>query len=251
MDNRYNKSREFVRLEKLADLEKRILGHVVEAKADDSDDVYIPNCVQHILSLRAATPVPRHDLDSLIDDGLDTAISHLSEHNIMLTPGEALYGAIGRKDDNTYKSALDMKLSDILSLITNRAVVSQTKASVPMQLDDFDRPKYIQRMIILRGMGPDELGKIASNSLNGRDGLTSFEFVLRNGQTEKFGKQFVSANASNVQSLIDDGVIIKVIKLMSNGRKKTVYTKEASSDMNDILYLKMLEQQTMQSKDNE
>jgi len=237
---RYETTEEFKRLEKIAELEKRILGEIKDAK-DTEGGALIPESIREAMRVRGNSPVPKAVLDNMMDDGLDSSISHMAKHRVMMTPGEALYQAIGKKDNNTYKGALSMTLGDILSMITNRAAVGQTCANKPMSLDDHDVPKHVKVIIRMRGVSPDMLEKSARSILDTRNAMDSYQFTYSNGQKEKFGSKFVSEHKDNLQRMINDGVIIKVIKLLSSGMKNTVYEKNASSDTEDLLYAELLQ----------
>ena len=235
----FNKSEAFKRLEKLADLEKIVSGRIESAK-DTDGDIDIPKPISDDLRLRGSCPLPQKILDDTIDDGLDATIAHLAKHKAMFLPGEALYHAIGIKDPSVYKSALNMTLGDILSMISNKAAVASEDAPSPMSLDDFDVPKHVKVIIRMRGMSPDMLEKSARDKIGTSDLLSSLEITYMNGRVEKIGKRSVSESKDLINKLINDGVIIKVVKLLSSGQKTTLYEKTASSGIDDMLYAEML-----------
>jgi len=237
--NNFNKSETFKRLEKLADLEKIVSGKIESIK-DSDGSIDIPEPITSDLNMRGSCPIPKKILDDTIDDGLDTTIAHLSKHRAMLLPGEALYHAIGVKDPSIYSAALDMTLGDILSMISNVPAVAQENASTPMKLDDFDVPRHIKIIARMRGMSPDMLEKSARDKLGTSDFLSSLELTYMNGRTEKVGKRSIEESKDLINKLINDGVIIKVVKILSSGQKTVVYNKTASSDVDDALYAEML-----------
>ena len=239
---RYQISEAFKRLEKLAELEKRIMGHISDTKGlssiDESNE--IPDSIKESLKIRGSYSVPKPILDDMIDDGMDASVSHMHKHKVMMSPGEALYQAIGKKDEGIYRQAMRFPLRKILSMITNRAAVSATCPNKPMNIEDNDEPKHIKIIIEMRGMNPDTLEKTARDILNTRNALDSFQFIYSNGQKEKFGSKYVKEHKTDIQRLINDGVIIKVIKLLSSGMKDTIYEKNASSEVEDLLYAELL-----------
>jgi hypothetical protein len=158
----------------------------------------------------------------------------------MLLPGEALYHAIGKKDKELYEATRGISLSDILSMIVNKVAVSQTQPETPMHLDDFDQPKHIRVIVKLRGMSPDMLEKNAKSVLDTMDSFDSFELTYMTGKKEKVGKKYAKANKPVIERLINDGIIIKVVKILSSGMKTTVFDKTASFDEYDEIYLEML-----------
>ncbi len=245
----YEKTEEFRRLEKLADLQKRISGKVEDIKDSngsiglsslDKSDI-IPDSIKKVMVIRASMPIPARVLNSGIDDGMPSLISHLSRHKIMMSPGEAMYSAIGRKSNDIFEQVKNLTLGDIFSLIQNKAAVASTCSMKPMGLDEYDVPKYIKTMISLRGMSPDTLHKQASNTGALSAKVDSFKFEFSNGVEATKTKGFVSKNSGQIQDLIDDGAIIKVIQILSSGREKTVFNKTASYDDDDILYAEFLE----------
>ena len=251
----YLKSKEFIRLEKLAELEKRVDGKIDSVRNSDSDfdadDVLpsssglsgighmrtiIPRMVMRAL-MQKSQPVPTSVLNSCIDDGVDTASAHFSKNSIRISPAEAAYIAIGKKDDSIMDSLSGIKLSDILSMISNRPAVSQYSPGAPMSLDDFDQPKHIKIMIRMKGMSPEELSKTAKdNPLDDSSMFNSMEITMSNGKKMVQGRDALRDNKRRLQELIDDGIIIKIVKLMSGGQKKTVYKKTASdTELDDLL----------------
>ncbi len=246
----YEKSPEFIRLEKLAELEKRILGSIEQAKdsngpiglssVEKEDSSPVPEAIKKVIIIRAKHRLPVGVLNRGIDDGLPSLISHIARHKIMMTPGEALYSAIGKKDESIFDQVKNITLGEILSLIQNKAAVASTCSAKPMHLDDFDVPKHVKVMIKMRGMLPDELHKAASNSTDLRVSVKGFEFEFSNGLVVNHPKGFVKKNSSQIQSLIDDGAIIKVVQLLSSGRERTVFDKTASYDDTDRLYISLL-----------
>ena len=237
--DRYNKSSEFERLEKLADLEKRILGNIEDTK-DDTGSSIIPRMIRNDLNLRGSCPIPKEILDHTIDDGMEETISHLHKHKAMMLPGEALYHAIGKKDTDTYNSAMNMGLGDILKMIINRAAVSQTMADKPMHIDDFDVPKHIKIIVRIRGVAPDMLEKSARDKLGTLEMLDGLQLTYMTGKKEIIGAKFAKEHKANLEMLVNDGVIIKVVKILSSGMKTTIIDKTASSDTDDMLYAEMI-----------
>lgn len=245
----YSKTEEFRRLEKLAELEKRIIGRIERAKdsdgeifglssIDNSRRDLVPASIKRIVVIRASSPIPIHALNDGIDDGIDSLASHINRHRIMMTPGEALYTAIGRKDPSIFDEIKNITIGEILGLIQNKAAVASTCAPVHMQLDDFDVPPYVKVMSDMRSMLPDVLYKQASQPLSSP--VESFSFQLSNGVEFNKPKKFVEKHSSNIQKLIDDGAIIRVVQILSSGREKTLYDKTASSGDDDILYVEFL-----------
>lgn len=235
----YEMSEAFKRLEKIAELEKIVNGEISDLK-DGNNGEYIPDSIREDLRLRGGCPVPKQVLDDAIDDGLDSTIAHLSRHRAMLTPGEALYHAIGNKDFDTYEAARRMSLSDILSMITNKVAVSQTQPDKPMHIDDFDEPRHIRIIVRMRGISPDLLEKSAKDRIGTMEMLDGLQLTYMTGRKETVGRDYVKSHKQTIGKLIDDGIIIKIIKVMSSGMKTTVYNKTASSDVEDMLYLEML-----------
>ncbi len=235
----YEKSEAFKRLEKIAELEKRILGNIEDAK-DGDDGEYIPESIRKDLKLRGSCPIPKEVLDGTIDEGFDSTISHLSKHRAMMLPGEALYHAIGKKDKGIYNSAINMSLSDILKMIINRAAVSQTQPEMPMHLDRFDEPKHVRIIVRMRGLSPDMLEKSAKSKVDTMDFFDSLQITYMTGRKENLGADYVKEHRKILEKLVNDGVIIKIIKILSSGMKTTIYDKTASSDTEDILYSLML-----------
>lgn len=245
----FEKSPEFIRLEKLAELEKRILGNIEQAKDShgpiglssiDNSQSNIPEPIKKVMIIRRQHNLPMGVLNRGIDDGLPSLISHMARHRIMMTPGEALYSAIGKKDENIFDQVKNITLGEIMSLIQNKAAVASTCAMKPMRLDDFDIPKHVKVMIKMRGMMPDELHKSASSNTDLRSAVRGFEFEFSNGAVSKHPKSFVQNNSDNIQDLINDGAIIKVVQILSSGRERTVFDKTASFDDIDNMYLQMI-----------
>ena len=235
----YEESEAFRRLEKLADLEKRILGNIEDAK-DDGESNIIPDSIRKDLRLRGSCPVPQKVLDDTIDEGTDSLIAHLNKHRAMITPGEALYHALGVKDEGVYKSSMGATLSDIISMITNRAAVSQTMPDTPMKLDDFDEPKHVRIIVRLRGMSPDMLEKSAKDISDTMNFADSLELTYMTGKKEKVGSKYAKEHKDVIKRLINDGVIIKIVKILSSGIKTTVMDKTAADSLYDDLYIEML-----------
>lgn len=234
--NPYKESEAFSRLNKLAELEKRILGNIEDAKDGDNGE-FIPESIREDLRLRGSCPIPKEVLDETIDDGLSTTISHMHKHRAMMMPGEALYHAIGKKDRSIYNDAINMSLSDILKMVTNRAAVSQTQPDEPMNIEDFDEPKHIRIIVKLRGTSPDLLSKNANYKLKTEGMVRGLELMYMNGRKEVVGADYVNSHKSNIEMFVNDGVIIKIIKLMSSNMKTTIYDKTASSDIDDAMML--------------
>ncbi len=246
----YEKSPEFIRLEKLAELEKRISGNIEQAKdsdgpiglssIEDKTSSSIPDAIRKVMVIRSKHSLPIGVLNRGIDDGLPSLISHMARHKIMMTPGEAVYSAIGKKSESIFDQVKNITLGEIMSLIQNKAAVASTCGMKPMRLDDFDVPKHVKVMIKMRGMMPDELHKSASSNTDLKASVHGFEFEFSNGLVSKQPKSFVQENSSNIQDLIDDGAIIKVVQLLSSGRERTVFDKTASFDDTDRMYLEMI-----------
>ncbi len=238
----YEKSKEFIRLEKIAELEKIILGNIEDAK-DGNDGEIIPESVRSSLRDRGASPIPKEVLDKTIDDGLEDTASLLHKHKAMLLPGEALYHAIGKKDNDIYNAATSMRISDILSMITNMPAVSQTRSCKHMDLDDFDEPRHIRIIVKMRGMSPSILSKTAREKINlgNMDTMDAIQLTYVNGRKEKVGPKYAKEHKAIIEQLINDGVIIKAIKILSGGIKVDVLNKTASSDdIYDKMYIEMI-----------
>ena len=236
----YMTSDAFKRLEKLAELEKRVLGNIIDAK-DGNEGDFIPDSISRDLRMRGSCPVPKKVLDDTMEDGLDTTISQLHKNRAFFTPGEALYHALGVKDDDIYNGSINMTLHDILSKITNRAAVGATQPETPMELDDFDKPEHIKVIVRMRGMRPDLLEKSAKDYLGSTNIMDSYRLTYMTGREEKIGAKYLKTHKSIIEGLINDGVIIKVIKIMSSGMKTTVYDKTAASSAEDLLYIELLD----------
>lgn len=235
----YEISEAFRRLEKLAELEKVILGNIEDAKDGNEGDI-IPASIRRDLKLRGSCPVPKEVLDDTMKDGTDATISHMAKHRALMTPGEALYHSIGKKDRGIYNESMGMSLGKLLSMIMNKAAVSQTQAHTPMKIDDFDMPKHIKIIVRMRGLSPDMLEKSAKDHLGTMELLDGLQFTYSTGSTEKVGAKYAKEHKPEIEKLINDGVIIKVIKILSSGMKTTIYDKTASSDVEDLLYLELL-----------
>lgn len=235
----YEKSEAFKRLEKLAELEKVILGNIEDAKDGNGGNI-IPESIRRDLKLRGSCPVPKEVLDDTISDGTDATISHMAKHRSIMTPGEALYHAIGKKDRGIYNDSMGMSIGKLLSMIMNKAAVAQTQPETPMKIDDFDMPKHIKVIIRMRGLSPDMLEKSAKDHLGTMELLDGLQFTYMTGNKEKVGAKYAKEHKSVIEKLINDGIIIKVIKILSSGMKTTIYDKTASSDVEDLLYLELL-----------
>lgn len=246
----YEISPEFMRLKKIAELEKRISGAVTGAKdengpiglksIDSSPESVIPKTIKRVMIIRGRSPLPLGIMNKIIDGGHDELISHIAKHKIMMTPGEALYSALGRKSPDIFEQIKNITLGEIFSLISNKAAVASTCAPSPMKLDDFDVPKHVKVMIRMRGMMPDELYKDASNTSVYKSEVDGFKFEFSNGAEIRKPKSFVKQNSDTIQDMIDDGAIIKVIQILSSGKERTVFDKTASFDDEDALYIEML-----------
>lgn len=251
---------EFKRLLKLAELEKRIEG-TVEKMKDSTGDLDVSDIVENekkglssissppvsipamiIAALKAKRErISSDTLHSCMDEGIDSTVGHIVKHRIAMSPEDATYLAIGRKDSGIRDSLRGMTISKLLSMITNQSAVSQYEPEKPMSIDDFDQPRHIKVMITMKGISPSELGKTARSKRDALKEDTIFdniEFTLSNGQKVKKSKEQALHDKDKLQQLINDGVIIKVIKLLSSGQRKTVYEKLAEDmDLNDILHL--------------
>lgn len=234
----YIESEAFKRLRKLAELKKIVLGNIEDVKSSDKE--LIPESIREDLRMRGACPIPKEVLDASIDDGMDATIAHMAKHKAMMLPGEALYHAIGKKDRDVYDSSIKMSLSDILEMIINRPVVSQTQPDHPMELDDFDMPKHVKIIVRMRGISPNMLEKSARDHLGTMEMLDGLQFTYMNGSKESIGAKYAKDHKKEIEKLINDGIIIKVIKILSSGMKTTIYDKTASSDIEDLLFIEML-----------
>ena len=241
----YSISEDFRRLQKIAELEKRVSGEISEAKDSDgkigltsisSGADAIPESIKKVIIIRASSSVPHKILDSMIDDGHDMSLAHIAKRKIFMSPGEALYTAIGKKDSSIFDSIKNITLGEILSLVQNKAAVSATCAPSPRHIDDFDVPKHIAPLIVMRSMLPNVLHKQASNSSSLSSKIKDFKFQFSNGMETTQPKTFVRKNADSIQNLIDDGAIIKVVQILSSGNERTIFDKTASFDDYDIMY---------------
>ncbi len=255
----YNKSKFFKRLEKLAELEKRIAGTIEQAR-DNEGDVDISSLVNEgksgLSSIRKTTvSIPKliasalmqkrrgvntSELNSCIDDGIDATSGHFAKHKISVSPEEAAYIAIGKKDDGIRSALSGLKISDILSMIGNKAAVSEYSPEKSMNIEDYDQPKHIRIMIVAKGMSPGELGKAAStkNPIGQSTIFEAVELELSTGQKVRKNKEQAVHDKTKIQEMVDDGTIIKIIKILSSGQNKVVYNKfAAEASVDDILYL--------------
>lgn len=157
-----------------------------------------------------------------------------------MTPGEALYSAIGKKSPDIFEQIKNITIGEILSLIQNKAAVASSCRPEPMNLDRFDVPRHIKIMRIMRSMSPDELHKQASDRGILSSSVHGFKFEFSNGTEVSKPKSYVHRNKENIQELINDGAIIKVVQILSSGRERTVFDKTASFDEMDELYIEML-----------
>ncbi len=247
----YEKSPEFIRLEKLAELEKTISGEIKSAKDSNGDiglssldnhPMPIPGPIMRVIKIRGKIPLPISVMHDAMDDGHNTLISHISRHKIMMTPGEALYTAMGQKSPDIFDAIRNITIGEILSLVTNKAAVASTCRPSPMVLDDFDVPKHIVTMARLRGMMPDTLHKEASSVDVGplSPSVHRLKFEFSNGAEVVKPKVFVKQNKDVIQDMIDDGAIIRVVQILSSGRERTVFDKTSSFDETDEMYIEMI-----------
>jgi len=245
MEN-YKKSNEYKVLEKLADLEKRLEAYNLKAKDSNGeiglssiDKNTVPAPIKRIIIIKKSMPIPLHVMNSAIDDDFDVLLSHMSRHKIMPTPGEALYMALGKKDPFIFDAIKDITIGDILRMARNKAAVAATTCPSPMRLDEFDIPKYIKIMSELRGFAPDELRKEASDSNKFSSSVEKIKFEFSNGNETELSKKYVKRNADDIQRLIDDGAIIRVVQILNSGREHTVYYNPGIN-AEDSVYLELL-----------
>jgi hypothetical protein len=245
----YEKSPEFIRLEKLAELEKIVSGSIERAKDSDGEvglssidnkPMQIPDPIKKVIVIRRSINLPIGMMHKAMDEGHDSLLAHISRHKIMMTPGEALYTAMGRKSPDIFEQIKNITIGEILELIQNKAAVASTCRPSPMMLDDFDIPKHISGMIAIRGMKPDTLYKSAKNTDIYDSKVHQIKFEFSNGEEVAKPKKFVESNHKVIQEMIDDGAIIKVVQILSSGKERTVFDKYASADDEDMLYIEMI-----------
>ena len=240
----YEISLEVRRLMKLSGLKKEVSADTLVAKDSQGpvglsgirsikDD--IPEPIANVMRIRARLPIPAEVLHRAMDEGIPSLVSHFTRHRIMMSPGESLYTAMGRKNPDLFESIKNITLGEILSLAQNKAAVASTCALPPMRLDHFDEPRHIRIIAATRGMSPDILSKQAKdNGLAGN--LQAYQFEFASGVEDTQSKDFVKHNSGVIQDMIDDGTIIKVVQLMSTGRQKTIFEKTASFSDEDALF---------------
>jgi hypothetical protein len=247
--NPYKKSPEFIRLEKLAELEKIVSGRIEKAKDEngpiglsslEQDSDLIPEPIKKVILIRRSISLPIGVMNRAIDEGHDSLLAHIARHKIMLTPGEALYSAMGVKSQDIFDQIKNITIGEILQLIKNKAAVAETCRPPVMRLDDFDVPKHIKAMILMRGMSPDTLYKSARDTGIFSSKVSHIKFEFSNGEEIKKPKKFVEKNQDVIQEMIDDGAIIKVVQILSSGKERTVFDKQASADDEDMLYIEMI-----------
>jgi len=236
------------RLLKRASLEKTIEGHIINSKGDllnqdieQMDDPVLGN-IRKIMVIRAHNPLPVRILNNIIDDGMPSLMSYIDKYRLGLTPGEALYLSIGKKDNTIFNSVKSLNLNDILGLIEQKLNdipihKIMNAPQCPLEpIEEYSMPKHIKVTVIARSMSPSLLMKQASKHKDYKATIEGFRFEFVNGEEDFKPKRFIEHHIDNIQDMIDEGVIVKVVQILGNGKEKVLLDKTASSIDEDYLY---------------
>ena len=225
----YDKSDDYKYLEKLAELE-RIIEMEVERGKTTSGVNSISTVFNRAIKDRQRNRLSISLLNETIDDGIDEFGGHVKLHGIILRPDEALYHAIGRKDPEIYEAVRGISISDIISMITNRAMVQTHTCGAPMRIAPNDVPIHIEKIAMVRSSRIDRvieqnksLPKIA------KDLDVMYDVTLKDGKKFQLGGKFVESDLRRMKELVNDGVIIKMIKIYADGRKENVIRKTSGN----------------------
>jgi hypothetical protein len=237
----YRETPDFLTLKKLSDLEKRVENDILGGKFKDMIRKNVEP-MKKVVRIRFSTAVPLSDMDESIRSGTDEFASHVHARGIMLKPQEALYHAIGRNGDKALYDLLSgITITDIMSMIRNKAAVSQFRCGRNMDIGESDVPRHIKKIMILRSNLPDILRKEAKLLIDKNPDIReSFEFTTEQGEVFTLGSKSVNKNLKRISKYVDDGTIVKVIKLYHNGKKSTNLIKKADVALEDSLYLSVL-----------
>lgn len=223
-------------LKKLADLEKIIESESVAGKTKDTYRRMV-SPISPILKERMRVRIPVDVLNKTIDDGTHDFVSHVHKHKIILRPEEALYHAMGRKDPSLYDMLRGITLGDILDMAKNKHAIKQMSCRGPFDIADNDVPRHIGRIAILRGTSEPVMRKLAFSEKNM---MRTYKIELKGGEDIKLGEKFVRENIESINTMIDDGMIVKVMRMYDNGKgEKTLY-KSADVDIRDSIYLSLI-----------
>jgi len=235
----YRETNDFLTLKKLSDLEKRIESDTLDGKFKGMVKKNIEP-VKGIVRMRFSTRIPLSDMNESIRSGTDEFASHVHARGIVLKPQEALYHAIGREDKALYDLLSGITITDIMGMIRNKASVAQFKCGRNMHISENDVPRHISRIMVLRSNLPEVLRKEALKEEESPDIRESFELTTEKGETFILGSKYVKKNFSQIEKYVNDGTIVKVIKLYHNGNKSSNLIKKAEVDILDSMYLSTL-----------
>jgi len=235
----YRETEDFRTLKKLSDLEKRIESESIDGKFRGMVRKNIEP-IKKVVRLRFSTRIPLSDMNESIRSGTDEFASHVHARKIVLRPQEAMYHAIGKEDKALYDLLSGITITDIMGMIRNKAAVRQFKCGNLMSLADHDVPKHISRIMILRSNRPDILRKEALSKEPAPSIKESFEFTNKEGEEFILGAKDVKKNFKNIERYVNDGTIVKVIRLYHNGNRSENLIKEGAVSIEDSLYLSLL-----------
>lgn len=237
----YNETDDFLTLQKLSDLEKRIENDTIDGKFKNMIKKDISPMAK-VMKIRFSTRIPIEDMNESIRSGTDEFSSHLHARNIVLKPQEALYHAIGKEDKALYDLLSGITITDIMSMIKNKAAVSQFKCGRNMDISSNDIPRHIGRMMVLRSVLPSVLAKEAEYHIDkGKPDIRElFVLTTDKGESINVGSKSLNRNIEEIEKYVNDGTIIKVIKMYHNGNKSRNLIKKADMNLEDGMYLSLL-----------
>ena len=221
----YDKTDDYKYFEKLAELEKFIEAEVKQGKVTSGVNS-ITTVFSRAIKDRQENRLKISLLNDTIDDGIDEFGGHVKLHGLVLRPDEALYHAIGRKDPEIYDAIRGISISDILSMITNKAMVYSHTCGAPMRIATNDVPVHIEKIAMARSSRVDRVMEQNKNLPKvAKDLDVMYDVTVKDGKKFQLGGKFVESDRSRFKELISDGVIIKMIKIYSDGRKENVIRK--------------------------
>ena len=232
----YRETEDFKALKKLSDLEKRLESDALDGKFRGMVKKSVEP-IKGLMRMRFSTRIPLSDMNETIRSGTDEFASHVHARGIVLRPQEAMYHAIGREDKALYDLLSGITITDIMGMIRNKAAVSQFKCPRNMDIEEPDVPRHISRIMILRSNLPSVIRKEAMDGSAIDDIKDSFEFTTKKGETFVLGSKSVKRDFKQIEKFVNDGVIIKVIRLYHDGKKTGNLIKSASVNIKDSMYL--------------
>ena len=237
----YRDSSDFRVLQKLSDLEKYIESDSIGARTKQKAMEPI-KAIPDIVA-RRRIPIPIDLLNKTIESGTREFVGHINARQILLKPQEAMYHAIGRPDEALYKLLEGITITDIISMIRNKAAVRQYVCPPPMPIDESDVPRHISKIMVMRSVSPSFLSKQAREHSISSSQTKSYHIDIKDGSSLKVNGKFIKENKTIIQAEIDDGVILKIMEIYSNGnfgKDVKSLVKEASVSSMEALYLSLL-----------